>query len=278
MGLNVEGIEATKPNTTEAEITVRISNPEEIEITGIEIKDMTISSTTRNVTQNGITSITVRATPNRYYDSYKLTGIKYKNTSGEEQTKEVENEIQVQFYKEIYTYEDWQSIEEGTYQNYRLMADIDFSGRANVKNNITVNRLEAENNIYTLKNIELSCNTANTGLINNVKTSIKNIGFENIILTNTAGSGNYFGLIASNDGSMEGLRFKDITINAQGMSYLGMIGGMATGNSINNIDLQNITINGRSYIGGLFGYINIGTEETISNISGNNITIKGTSQ
>ena len=140
---------------------------------------MTVASITRNVTQNGITSITVHATPNRYYDRYKLTGIRYKtDNSREEQTKKVENEIEVQFYREIYTYEDWQTIEEGTYQNYRLMADIDFSGKTNVKNNITVNRLEAENNVYTLKNIDLYYNTANTGLINNVKTNIKNIGLK----------------------------------------------------------------------------------------------------
>ena len=54
-------------------------------------------------------------------------------------------EIQVQFYKEIYTYEDWQNIEADTFQNYRLMADIDFSGKTSVKSNIGVNRLESEN-------------------------------------------------------------------------------------------------------------------------------------
>ena len=272
--LEVESIEATKPNTTEAEISVRINNPKEIEITGLEIEDMTITSITRLVTQNEITSITVRATPNRYYDSYKFTGIKYKNTSGEEQTKEVENEIQVQFYKEIYTYEDWQSIEEGTYQNYRLMADIDFSGRTNIKNNITVNRLEAENNIYTLKNIDLSYNTANTGLINNVKTSIKNIGFENVTLTNGTSSGDYFGIIASNNGNLEGLRFKNITITAKSIRYVGTIGGMTSGN-INNIGLDNVTVIGKSYVGGFIGYFYIGVNIDVNNITANNVTVEG---
>ena len=274
--LKIESIEATKPNTTEAEISIRIENPEEIEITGIEIEDMTISSLTRNVTQNGITNITVRALPNRYYDSYKLTGIKYKTISSEdEQKKEVEAEIRVQFYKEIYTYEDWQSIEEETYENYRLMADIDFSGKTNVKNNIMVNRLEAENRQFTLKNLELSYNTTNTGLINNVKTSIKNIGFENITLTNTASSGSYFGIIASNDGNIENLQFTEITITAKGINYVGMIGRMVSGN-INNIELKNITINGNSNIGGAVGYIGISLDATINNITGDNMTIVGT--
>ena len=248
--LEVENIEATKPNTTEAEITIRIKNPMQVEITGIEIEDMKVTAVTRNVTQNGITSITVKATPTRYYDSYKLTLIKYKMGDKNEQIKEVEVEIPVQFYKEIYTYEDWQSIEKGTYQNYRLMANIDFSGKTNIKNNITINRLEAENEIYYLKNINLEYNIANTGLINNVKTSMKNIGFENITLINNSSSGNYFGLIASNNGNMENLIFKGITINSKGINYTGAIGGMTSGN-VKNIELEDITINGNNSVGGL---------------------------
>ena len=275
--LEVKSIEASKPNTTEAEISISINNPEQIEITGVIIEDMTVTEVSRNVTQNGMTNIVVKATPNRYYDSYKLTGIYYKDLKGEEKIVELEAEIEVQFYKEIYTYEDWQSIEEGTYQNYRLMADIDFSGRTNVKNNITVNRLEAENRIYTLKNIDLSYDSPNTGLINNVKSSIKNIGFENIKLTNTSNSGNYFGVISSNSGNMENLNFKDIIINAKGISYLGCIGGMVSGDGIKNIKLQNITINGNGYIGGLLGYIKLDKEGIIKDIKGNNLTIEGKS-
>ncbi len=271
--LEVESIEATKPNTTEAEIVVRIKNPEEIEITGIEIEDMTISSVTRNVAQNGITSITVRSTPNRYYDSYKLIGIKYKDEYGEEKTKKVENEIQVQFYKEIYTFEDWQAIEEGTYQNYRLMADIDFGGRTNIKNNITLNRLEAENRIYTLKNINLSYNTSNAGLINNVKTNLKNIGFENIILTNTAETGNYFGLIASNNGNIENLQITEVSIDGTGMNYVGVIGRMNNGN-IENVVLKDVNVKGKDYIGGLVGDINIQVYALVENISGYSLTIE----
>ncbi len=273
VNLDVEKVEATKPNTTEAEISVTINNSNEVEITGIEIEDMTVSSITRNVTQNGITSITVRATPNRYYDSYKLTGIKYKNASSEEKTKDVEVEVEVQFYKEIYTYEDWQSIEEGSYQNYRLMADIDFSGKDNVKNNITVNRLEAENNVYTLKNITLEFNTANSGLINNVKTSIKNIGFENITLTNTTGSGSYFGVIASNNGNIDNLQFNETTIDGENIDYIGLIGGITSGN-INEINVKDIKIKGKDYTGGIIGCINISVDATVNNITGDNVTVE----
>ena len=278
--LEIESTQATKPNTTEAEISILINNPQGVEITGIEIEDME-TTITRNVTQDGITNVVVRATPNRYYDSYKLTKIKYnENTSeggqAQEQIKEVEAEIKVQFYKEIYTFEDWQSIEEGTYQNYRLMADIDFSGKTNIKNNITVNRLEAESKIYTLKNIELEFNAENMGLINNVKTSIKNIGFENITLKNTKGSGNYFGIIATNTGDVQNLRFNQITIEAEGMNYVGMIGNATQGN-IEEINLQNVHVKGVQRIGGLIGNVNVSLGNTrLSNILGDNVTVEGT--
>ena len=261
-------IDATKTNTTEAEISIRINNPEEVEIIGIEIEDMT-SSIIGNVTQNGITNITVRSTPERFYDSYKLTEIRYKtNNSEEEKIKQVEAEIKVQFYKELYTYEDWQSIEEGTYQNYRLMADIDFTGRNNIKNNITVNRLEAENNIYTLKNIELEFSSANSGLIRNIKTRMKNIGFENITLTNNASSGNYFGVIASSNGNIENIKFNNVTIKADKIQNVGMV-GLMVGESLKNTTLNTINVIGRGYVGGLVGRC----DYEISNINANHITI-----
>ena len=269
--LEVESIETEKPNTTEAEITIRIKNPEEIEITGIAIEDMS-STVIKNVTQNGITDITVRGTPERYYDSYKLTEIRYKSENiEEEQIKEVEAEIEVQFYKEIYTYEDWQAIEEGTYQNYRLMADIDFTGRDNVKNNITVNRIEAENNIYKLKNIELEFVNSYTGLIKSIRTSIKNIGFENITIRNIASGGNYNGVIATCYGDVENLTFENVTIDAEKMNYVGVIGFIGSGN-VKNITLDTVSIIGTSYVGGLSGRF----DYEISNINANNVDIKGT--
>ena len=275
--LMIESIEANKTNTTEAEISIRINNPKEVEITEIKIEDME-NSIIRNATQNGITNIVIRATPKRYYDSYKLTEIKYKKNSNEdneiqgkteeEQIKEVETEINVQFYKEIYNYEDWQSIEDGTYQNYRLMSDIDFSGRDNVKSNITVNRLEAENNVYTLKNITLEFNEANAGFINNVKTSIRNIGFKNITIKNESNSGNYCGVIAVNNGELENLSFNNITIEANNMNYLGAVAFVSSG-SIKNVTLDTVSIKGKGYIGGLAG----GCDLEVTNVTGNNITI-----
>ncbi len=270
--LEIESIEATKPNTTEAEINIRINNPEKVDITEITIEDI-YSTITRNVTQNGITNITLRATPERYYDSYKLTKIKYKINDSAEQIKEVEAEVKVQFYKEIYTFEDWQSIEEGTYQNYKLMADIDFSGRDNINSNITLNRLEAENQIYTLKNFTLEFNATNAGLIQNVKTSIKNIRFENITLKNSINSGSYFGIIANSNGDLENLQFDEIYIEAPKMNYVGILGNYG-GASIKNIEIDHSEIKGNSNVG-FIGYYEGKIDTKIENISEYNVIVMG---
>ena len=49
------------------------------------------------------------------------------------------------------------------------------------------------------------------------------------------------------------------------------------GDGIKNIKLQNITINGNGYIGGLLGYIKLDKEGIIKDIKGNNLTIEGKS-
>lgn len=252
--LEIESTEAIKPNTTEAEISIRINNPNNVEITGITIEDMT-STIIRNVTQNGITSITLRATPNRYYDSYKLTEIKYKDKISEKElVKDVEAFIDVQFYKELYTFEDWQSIEENIYQNYKLMNDIDFSGKNNIKSNIKVNRLETNGNIYSLKNITLEFNGYNSGLINNVKKKVSNISFENITINYLSKSGSYCGLIVSSGGELSNIKFKNIEINAKDLNYVGLISHLSKGN-VKNVNIDTIYISGCDYTGGLIGTI-----------------------
>lgn len=276
VSLEIDSVEAQKPNTTEAQVSIIIDNPQEVEITEVQIEDMNCT-VTRNVTQNGKTNVVLRGVPTRYYDNYKITNIHYKE--GEEQKqREVEAQVDVQFYKEIYSYEDWQTIELGTYQNYRLMADIDFSGKTDVKSDITVNRLESENRVYTLKNINVTLNESNSGFIKNVKFSMKNISFENIVVDNTKSSGNYCGLIASNNGDLENLKFRNITVNAKGMNYVGMIGYHTSGN-INNIVLDTINITGNDSVGGFIGRIASSIDRTtnITQITANDITVVGSS-
>ena len=258
--LKIEDIEIEKNNVNEASLRLEIYNPNLLEITGLQIEDME-NTIEKNEISGKYTYINLKVTPTRYYDSYKIEGIKYLE-NGEKKNIETARKIEVQFFKEIYSYEDWQSIEIGTYQNYLLMNDIDFSGKPDIHYGITVGRLETINEQRTLKNIELNINEQNGALIKSVRTNLENIKFENISINNSY-SGNVTGAIAISTASMKNLSFSNITINADKMSYIGCV-GRYMGNNIQNIELNEISITGNQFVGGFIGRTNSGTQDTIT--------------
>lgn len=145
----IDSIEIEKSAVDQVEGQIVVINTNEAEVTGLEIDGMDVTVTSI-ITRDGKSYINITAKPNKFYDTYKITKVKYKE-SGVEREQDVEGKIEVQFYKELYNFEDWQEIEIGTYQNYKLMADIDFSGRTNIKTNVTMARLEGVNGNKTLK-------------------------------------------------------------------------------------------------------------------------------
>lgn len=175
--------------------------------------------------------------------------------------------IDVRFYKDLYSYSDWQAIEKGTYQNYRLANDIDFSGRTDVNNALTMARFES--NGYSLKNINITTNENYGSLIKEITSVIDGVNFENITINSTATS--YIGIIANSTAGITNVNFKGITINASKAQYVGCIAYSTV--DIKNINLTNITVNGNSCVGGLVGKIETAL---ISDIGGENLNIVGT--
>ena len=271
--LDIEKVESSKDDINNVSVRLDINNPQEIEVTGIVIEGMnhTINSI---VTRDGGTYINLTATPIYCYDTYRISKIKYK-MDGVEYEKEVAARIEQQFYKELYNFEDWQAIDVdgGTYQNYRLMTDIDFSGRTNINTNVTMARLEAVGGKKTLKNINLEfTNDEETGLIQDITTNISDIKFENIEIQSNNSSNN-IGIISTSSAEMNNLEFNNITINSKS-DYSACIAKMNQSGG-NNIKLTNINVTGKGYIGGLIGYYNA-PKYTISDIMADNITINAT--
>ena len=268
--IEIASINAEKDTIDSIIGQIILTNPNELEITKINIDGMDVSISSIN-TQNGMTYINFKATPNKYYDSYKLDKIYYKENDNE-QLLEVEGKIEQQFYKEIYSFEDWQSIEDGTYQNYRLMNDLDFANRKDVKTNVTIGRLEgaADGSIKTIKNINLEFDTADNSFIKTVMYKMTNIKFENVNITNTAKSGDYSNLIRNNNGNIEDLQFENVEINADKIEYVGIIGNSS--GYINNIKMTNINVTGQHYVASLLSYSN--GSNGIENVQAENITIQ----
>ena len=263
--LEIANITYEKTSADTVDVLIEISNPSELLITGIEVADMDVKLI-RNTTRDGITYMELTGSPTRYYDSYRISKIKYKDGNNEAE-KDISAKIDVRFYKDLYSYSDWQAIEKGTYQNYRLANDIDFSGRTDVNNALTMARFES--NGYSLKNINITTNENYGSLIKEITSVIDGVNFENITINSTATS--YIGIIANSTAGITNVNFKGITINASKAQYVGCIAYSTV--DIKNINLTNITVNGNSCVGGLVGKIETAL---ISDIGGENLNIVGT--
>ena len=278
--LKIENIDVEKNSVNSVRGRIVITNLNGVEITKLNIEDM-------NIQINGITLanqktyIDFTGTPTRYYDSYKIDSLGY-IYNGEEEEKALEGKIDIQFFKDIYNYQDWQSIEIGTYQNYRLMEDIDFSGRNDIKMSVTIGRLDGNNK--KLKNLNISIDSSNGGLIYWIKNSMNNVIFENISIINidsrdyvgviarntaeinnlqctqinienkenTTGTGR--GIIAINYGNISNLILSDINLKCEKSNNVGAIGENYVDTiKVNNVSANNIKCFGNNYVGSIVG-------------------------
>lgn len=241
----------TTKSVTDAYILLNLENELEYPITDLRIDDMEITEIRKNVTENHMTSIEVHVKPKKYYDSYPLSEITYQEGSIEKKYY-LDYKIDLQFYKDLSTFEDFQRIEKGTYENYRLIADIDFSGKTNINFGITMNRLESIGEVHTLKNIKLSSNKQSLYLIRSINSNISNIRFENVEITSTANSGNGAGIIGFAYGVMSNIEFDNVKVKSPNLSKVGMI-AINKATSIREVSLSNIEVSGNSRVGGLLG-------------------------
>ena len=269
--IQLEVVEAEKTGSTTFTARVTLKNTSGVQINKI-IVDGADVEITRNVNQNGYTYIDITGNVTKYFDNYRVEKVGYTDLDGKTKEAEINGKIELQFYKEIYNYNDWQSMDASRYQNYRLMADIDFSEKTNIKDNILVNRLETDGNSHTLKNINLEYSSSYNGLIKGITNTLENINFENITITNTSNDSSYIGVIVrTNMDRIKNVNVKNLNINAKG-DYIGFICN-AEGNEISNINFDTVNIQGNSYVGSLTGNLYVKNAE---NIYGTNININAT--
>lgn len=275
-GLNIEELTIDK-HPSNATLRFVIDNPNSYEITNMEINDVSVDSVTASSIGNNKTLVSVKVTPLRYYDSYRLTKIFYMDNDSEVYADKVYR-IDMEFYKELRTVADWQNISKEYAENYRLVNDIDFNGVNPVNTEVFINKLEteSENINHSLKNmtINYTANGLYKGLIRKVVKEISNVNFENININNTSTSAqNYTDLININFGLIKNCNFSDVVINAPKKSYVALI-GRDEGKGLENLNLNGITVTGSTYIAGLTSYhVNSTGYRTISNIEAENITV-----
>lgn len=271
----------------DAAIVLTLDNPDNYQITEIKVKDA-FTEIERNVTQNNETQIQFELRPEKYLDSYRISEITYLDENGNEQKLSRNIKIEAVFYKSLAKFEDWQKVSNTIAENYLLEADIDFTDKDDINTNVMFNRLEvtgtdAQGNplTHTLKGIDLTYKSNGNYhvLIQKVSTALKNVNFEDINITDTSTSTsyNYVGLIMYNYGELDNLSFKDITVDAKYKNYVGPI-SVNYGYSINDITLENVTVSGRTYVGGFVAYASNTSNDSFKNIHGKNMNITASTQ
>ena len=183
--------------------------------------------------------------------------------------------INLEFFREIKTFDDWQSISTQYAENILLFDNIEITEKTNATdkklNKVKVNELiDTNTGEITYEEVTISSSVElNTSLIYLVNEEINNIKFKDInINTNLSNEG----IIKYNLGVINNCKFENITINAQGKDAIGIISN--NGGYINNIKLDNITIYGNSNVGSLVGLdVKNSMTNTIYDITAKNINI-----
>ena len=272
--INIKIVSTLREDGNRLKVRLEITNPKNLEIEKVIIENMDVEITEKR-NNNGTTYIDLIAIPTKYYDNYHITEIKYIKDD-KEYSQNTQYLIEEAFYKEILKYEDWQNIDKESYENYRLLTDLDFTGKQNINYNVKIGRLVTEGKIHTIKNLTLNIKSGTSGLISILKNGIENINFENINI-NVQGSGiNYAGIIGRCEGDIKNIEFNDININISGQVLgVGCI-GIYEGIFIDTVKTNNLYISDKTrherttYIGGTFGYLKYGEAK---NIEGSNINI-----
>ena len=257
-------------------VTLYLDNPDNYQLTNIVVEDALVEIR-RNASENGISVLEFEMSPELFFDSYRISSLSYIDEYGEEITIDRNIKIDAIFYKTLSTYDDWQKISSEVPENYLLINNLDFTGKTKIKTNVMFNRLETPggNLEYSIKNINLDFQSSGNyhSLIQKISTAISNINFENITITDhTSGNNNNVNIIMYSYGDISNLEFKNITIDAPNKYYVGSI-GTHYGYRLNDIELNDITVNGLRYVASFISYADNNVNAVYDNVIAKNITI-----
>lgn len=259
----------------DATILLELSHSSNIEITDIIFEYLNVDSINRIVPQGNTTTIELTVSPDRAYDGYRLSQIKYLENEVEH-TFDINAKINLLFFKDINSIEDWQAIDPTSNENYRLNTDLDFSTIQDINHNLIINRMEGTSEGHKISNITIQ-NEEYWHLFENINTSLKNITFENIIVEDTGdlnnqttydGVGKYTIGYLVNNADIENIIFNNIKLSARsnGMAILSQV----SQSNIKNIELNSIEVNGANYTGGFIAQVRT---TNIDSVLGNNLNV-----
>lgn len=231
---------------------------------------------------NDMTRVSVRLdNPQKFLSSYTVTGFVYQELNTTVNIAQVVTNApacEAEFFKPVKTINDWKAIKNSLTENYRLKADIDFTGAAATSVQITGNftgKLDGGSyevrdkqmvltGIHKISNIKLGGTSGTAGVVQTLYGSISNLRIEHMDLSYNNGTYAGFVVQTSAGASLDNIHVEDASILAQNSNnptadhrFGILVGNLNIGEmrncSVNNSEIIDKT-NANVYIGGLAGY------------------------
>ncbi|MFR5600862.1 MAG: GLUG motif-containing protein [Lachnospiraceae bacterium] len=169
-------------------------------------------------------------------------------------------QIEKILYRTIYNAEQWVSVMQQygqNYENFELGENIHLEtikDQTLIPANLKIGSIQGRG--YAISGMTLYPEQDGEAMIHSVTGDLSDLTFRNITVDNEKNkvSGNYIGVIGTNQGTIERVNFENIKVNGYNASYVGCIGNNA--GPIHDVTLTDIRIesNSGNYVGGLAGY------------------------
>ncbi len=241
-----------------AVFTFQNPNAYNIKRVAVEYLDATVIEGSQ-VDKDGLSRVRVCLdNPTNFYSSYNVMYIGYSVTASSaviiRNYQKGERIVNAEFFKPIYTIEDWTAIQDKLDQNHRLKEDLNFNNVPS--SSIRIGKTESYRFTGKLDGGIYDENGNLTGLH-----TIKNIDM-------TGGLG---GVITYLGGSVSNMRVENLIIENPTDSYVGFVRRTLSGAVIYNVHLDNVRAQGKSLIGGIVGYCYYAS---LQNCSVNDLVLK----
>ena len=221
-----------------AKIELNIHNPTGESISNIKLEYLTAEIEEQNF-EDGKSKVIINIkNPEIFVSKYNILEFETKSAYGntyKRQYQKDEKIILVDFYKEVYSIQEWEQINKFPNENYKLMSDLDFSN--------------------AIENVLITNNFS--GIIDGAGHTIKNI----TIQTNS-------GLIKQLNGTLKNLYIQNYNQNIKNnMSNAGVVLNSGNHSEINNVHIQNANIKFKTSTETSVGFLIGSANGTIQNCS-----------
>lgn len=238
-------------------IVLYCDNPYEYEITAVTVTGLTTEVVgTQSMGDDGFWQVTLKVAVStgadaRYMSTYNVTGLTFTNGRAT-QTDKIDYDTQnIAFYKEIANAAEWYEINNNMSWNYRLTADIDFSG-----SNVSTGGIMINGSVSSVTNTSTFYGTIDGGKYDSDGNLIGYYTLQNITLNNVAYPAIIYTMAYS--ATLQNIGFDNLTLvgaTAQSSSYVGIARYAYSGSVIENVHVTNSTVTGAGYVGVLAGFL-----------------------